>query len=44
VLDRGGWARKIQALGEEYGLALDPWALIGNLSVSERQRIEIINA
>jgi simple sugar transport system ATP-binding protein len=42
VLDRGGWARKIQALGEEYGLALDPWALIGNLSVSERQRIEIV--
>jgi simple sugar transport system ATP-binding protein len=42
VLDRSGWAHKIQALGEEYGLAVDPWALVGNLSVSERQRIEII--
>jgi general nucleoside transport system ATP-binding protein len=42
VLDRAGWADKIRALGDEYGLAVDPWAQVGELSVSERQRIEIV--
>lgn len=42
LLDRKGWARRIQALSDEYGLAVDPAAVAGDLSVGERQRIEII--
>ena len=35
-------AAKAQALSYGYGLPLDPYALVGDLSVGERQRIEII--
>ncbi|MDQ6432896.1 ABC transporter ATP-binding protein [Mesorhizobium sp. LHD-90] len=35
-------AAKAQALSHSYGLPLDPFALVGDLSVGERQRIEII--
>jgi general nucleoside transport system ATP-binding protein len=42
ILDRATCAARIRALGEEYGLAVDPRALIGDLSVSERQRVEIL--
>lgn len=42
ILDRATCAAKIRALGEEYGLAVDPRALVGALSVSERQRVEIL--
>lgn len=35
-------AEKARALSEAYGLPLDPYALVGDLSVGERQRIEII--
>jgi simple sugar transport system ATP-binding protein len=35
-------AAKAQALSHSYGLPLDPYALVGDLSVGERQRIEII--
>jgi simple sugar transport system ATP-binding protein len=35
-------AAKAQALSYSYGLPLDPHALVGDLSVGERQRIEII--
>ncbi len=35
-------AAKAQALSYSYGLPLDPFALVGDLSVGERQRIEII--
>lgn len=35
-------AEKARALGEAYGLPLDPRMLVGDLSVGERQRIEII--
>ena len=33
---------KAKALSEQYGLPLDPHALVGDLSVGERQRIEIV--
>ena len=33
---------RIQALGEKYGLKLDPLTRVENLSVGERQRVEII--
>src|SRR3954453_6797060 len=42
LLDRKAWATRIQTLSDEYGLAVDPSALVGDLSVGERQRIEII--
>jgi simple sugar transport system ATP-binding protein len=35
-------AARAQALSYSYGLPLDPYALVGDLSVGERQRIEII--
>jgi general nucleoside transport system ATP-binding protein len=41
-LDRKGWAQRIQALSDEYGLAVNPSATISDLSVGERQRVEII--
>ncbi|WP_311029082.1 ABC transporter ATP-binding protein [Mesorhizobium koreense] len=38
----GAIAAKAQALSYSYGLPLDPYSLVGDLSVGERQRIEII--
>ncbi len=38
----GTIAAKAKALSYSYGLPLDPHALVGDLSVGERQRIEII--
>lgn len=35
-------AEKARDLSEAYGLPLDPYSLVGDLSVGERQRIEII--
>ncbi len=35
-------AAKAQALSYSYGLPLDPYSMVGDLSVGERQRIEII--
>ena len=35
-------AGKAQEISAAYGLPLDPYALVGDLSVGERQRIEII--
>ncbi|MEM1317108.1 MAG: ABC transporter ATP-binding protein [Pseudomonadota bacterium] len=35
-------AERARALSQQYGLPLDPYALVGDLSVGERQRIEII--
>jgi len=42
VLKRQNYARSVQALSQEYGLALDPHARIQDLSVGERQRVEIV--
>ena len=36
------FAKRIRALGARYGLEIDPYAIVGNLSVGERQRIEIV--
>lgn len=38
----GATAAKARALSYSYGLPLDPHSLVGDLSVGERQRIEII--
>ncbi|EGI78298.1 ABC transporter ATP-binding protein [Hylemonella gracilis] len=42
VLDRKAGAARILAMHERYGLALDPHARIQDLSVGERQRVEIV--
>src|ERR1700675_3063451 len=41
-LDRGACARRLDQLAKQYGLALDPFAKIEDLSVGERQRVEIV--
>lgn len=41
-VDMGELAEKTRAVSREYGLPLDPDALVGDLSVGERQRIEIV--
>jgi simple sugar transport system ATP-binding protein len=35
-------ARQIQSLGDQFGLSVDPHAMVHRLSVGERQRVEII--
>jgi simple sugar transport system ATP-binding protein len=42
VLRRQDYAGRIEALSQQYGLALDPGARIQDLSVGERQRVEIV--
>ena len=42
LLRRKDYAARVAALSEEYGLALDPMAQIADLSVGERQRVEIV--
>ncbi|MCU0272164.1 MAG: ABC transporter ATP-binding protein [Acidimicrobiales bacterium] len=43
-LDMGEARRRIRELSERYGLAVDPDALVGDLSVGEQQRVELIKA
>ena len=42
VLKRADCAQRVRKLSEHYGLALDPFARIRDLSVGERQRVEIV--
>jgi simple sugar transport system ATP-binding protein len=42
VLRRPDYAHRVASLSQEYGLALDPRARIQDLSVGERQRVEIV--
>ena len=42
VLRRAECADRMQALGERYGMPLDPYARVSDLSVGERQRVEIV--
>ncbi|MGO8914440.1 MAG: ABC transporter ATP-binding protein [Stellaceae bacterium] len=41
-LHRGAYAEKLEALAASFGLPLDPFAVVGDLSVGERQRVEIV--
>ena len=41
-VEMGDLAEKTRSVSREYGLPLDPEALVGDLSVGERQRIEIV--
>jgi general nucleoside transport system ATP-binding protein len=42
AFDIAALSRKIAAISRDYGLPLEPFATVGDLSVGERQRIEII--
>ena len=42
ILKRSECAARMRELGERYGMPLDPRALVSNLSVGERQRVEIV--
>ncbi|MCW5716490.1 MAG: ABC transporter ATP-binding protein [Bauldia sp.] len=42
VLRRREYATRLRALGAQYELPLDPFALVEDLSVGERQRVEIV--
>jgi simple sugar transport system ATP-binding protein len=42
ILNRKACAERLGWLAQEYGLALDPFAKISDLSVGERQRVEIV--
>ena len=42
VLRRADCAARVRTTGERYGLSLDPFARVSDLSVGERQRVEII--
>lgn len=42
--DRGQGRRRLAELVERFGLAVDPDARVGSLSVGERQRVEILKA
>ena len=43
-LDLDTARRQIDALAERYGLAVDPDATVGDLSVGEQQRVELVKA
>ncbi|MEU1129221.1 ABC transporter ATP-binding protein [Streptomyces sp. NPDC005900] len=42
LTDRGAALRRVAALAEEHGLAVDPAARVGDLPVGVRQRVEIL--
>jgi simple sugar transport system ATP-binding protein len=44
LLDLAEARRRILELGRRYGLAVDPDAIVGELSVGEQQRVELIKA
>jgi general nucleoside transport system ATP-binding protein len=44
ALDLRGADKRIRALSEEFHLAIDPAALIENLSVGQQQRVELLKA
>ena len=41
---RGAWRRKVVETAQRFGLKLDPDAQVADLSVGERQRVEILKA
>jgi simple sugar transport system ATP-binding protein len=44
LLDLDEARRRIEALGKQYGLHVDPDAVVGDLSVGEQQRVELVKA
>ncbi|HET6691631.1 MAG TPA: ABC transporter ATP-binding protein [Miltoncostaeaceae bacterium] len=44
VIDRGEAAARVQAISDRYGLAVDPEALVEDITVGMQQRVEILKA
>lgn len=44
LLDLQGAARRLEELSTRFGLRVDPWAMVKDLSTGERQRVEIVKA
>ncbi|MBU1866161.1 MAG: ATP-binding cassette domain-containing protein, partial [Actinobacteria bacterium] len=44
LVDIGEARRRIREIGEKYGLEVDPDAKVGDLSVGEQQRVELVKA
>jgi ABC-type uncharacterized transport system ATPase subunit len=44
LLDLAGSARRLQEISAQYGLQVDPWAYVKDLSTGEQQRVEILKA
>jgi simple sugar transport system ATP-binding protein len=44
TLNRKSISEKVEAVAESYGLPINPSALVGDLSVGQRQRVEIVKA
>ncbi|HMC15334.1 MAG TPA: ABC transporter ATP-binding protein [Albitalea sp.] len=44
LLDRARAVDSVAAIAKRYGLAVDPHAIVGRLSVGEQQRVEILKA
>ncbi|MEO8922058.1 MAG: ABC transporter ATP-binding protein [Caldimonas sp.] len=42
ILDHRRMIERVRALTDEYGLDVDPWRVVSDLSVGERQRVEIV--
>ena len=44
LLDENGAERRVRELSEQFGLAVDPSALISDITVGQEQRVEILKA
>jgi simple sugar transport system ATP-binding protein len=44
AVDHAAAAARVAALGRQFGLAVEPGAVVGGLSVGERQRVELLKA
>jgi len=44
LLDLQGAAKRLSELSEQFGLRVEPWALVKDLSTGEQQRVEIVKA
>jgi len=44
LLDEAGAERRVRELSEQFGLAVDPTALISDITVGQQQRVEILKA
>src|SRR5436190_5943440 len=44
VLDERGAERRVRELSEQFGLAVDPTALVSQITVGQQQRVEILKA
>src|SRR5690242_17512390 len=44
LLDEGGAEQRVRELSERFGLAVDPTALVSDITVGQEQRVEILKA